>query len=430
MSTLFAILVIAVIALGAAVLSILYAYFRLRPGVLAVRASVNEAVKIASASKHQNILEGWRNDERRLSRTADKNETAIRKLENDAREIESSRLSDYQAFSAKLARLESGLERLRREAEDARKESKSIIGSQAEHKRHFGEIDEQIETLEKQLGQLERQSDEVGRSLTEQNRLTASALSEIEKNPVANASKALTHKRLLPADSVSVMVKDLAPKLALELTERHLYHLAHRVCLLESSAYGRLATSIEAITVRILAALHLTRDRGSKFTLLEIGTLYGIGGIALYDSVRFRSENKKLIVIDPLDGYYESEAQDFVAMAPVTRSVLEANLTIARVPQADTVIIQEKSESPESLQALADIDIDLLVIDGDHSYEGVKRDFENYFPKLRQGGVVIIDDYDVEEWPDIKRYADEKLIPRADIQVLFSQYRTLLLRKM
>ena len=36
--------------------------------------------------------------------------------------------------------------------------------------------------------------------------------------------------------------------------------------------------------------------------------------------------------------------------------------------------------------------VDLLFIDGDHSYEGVKRDFENYFPLVKKGGYVVFHD--------------------------------------
>jgi predicted O-methyltransferase YrrM len=35
---------------------------------------------------------------------------------------------------------------------------------------------------------------------------------------------------------------------------------------------------------------------------------------------------------------------------------------------------------------------DLIFIDGDHTYEGVKKDFENYFPMLNKGGIVFFHD--------------------------------------
>ena len=41
---------------------------------------------------------------------------------------------------------------------------------------------------------------------------------------------------------------------------------------------------------------------------------------------------------------------------------------------------------------LGDRPIDLLMIDGDHSYEGVRRDFELYAPLVREGGLVAFHD--------------------------------------
>ena len=37
--------------------------------------------------------------------------------------------------------------------------------------------------------------------------------------------------------------------------------------------------------------------------------------------------------------------------------------------------------------------IDLLFIDGDHSYKGVLDDFELYFPLVNSGGYIVFDDY-------------------------------------
>lgn len=36
--------------------------------------------------------------------------------------------------------------------------------------------------------------------------------------------------------------------------------------------------------------------------------------------------------------------------------------------------------------------IDLLFIDGDHSYEGAKHDIQHFVPRVRQGGAVVIHD--------------------------------------
>jgi predicted O-methyltransferase YrrM len=43
---------------------------------------------------------------------------------------------------------------------------------------------------------------------------------------------------------------------------------------------------------------------------------------------------------------------------------------------------------------MQDIKIDVLFIDGDHSYEGVKKDFELYSTLMSEKGIIIIHDTD------------------------------------
>lgn len=43
--------------------------------------------------------------------------------------------------------------------------------------------------------------------------------------------------------------------------------------------------------------------------------------------------------------------------------------------------------------------VDVLVIDGDHSYDGVRDDFERYAPLVRRGGLVLLHDIAVVDDP-------------------------------
>ena len=59
-------------------------------------------------------------------------------------------------------------------------------------------------------------------------------------------------------------------------------------------------------------------------------------------------------------------------------------------------VLQGDSHSPDILAhvkgVLAGRALDYLFIDGDHSYNGVKRDFEMYSPLVRSGGIVAFHD--------------------------------------
>jgi predicted O-methyltransferase YrrM len=51
--------------------------------------------------------------------------------------------------------------------------------------------------------------------------------------------------------------------------------------------------------------------------------------------------------------------------------------------------------------------VDILFIDGDHTYNGVKSDFELYSKLVKDGGYIVFDDYnDHVHSPDVKNYVD------------------------
>jgi cephalosporin hydroxylase len=64
-------------------------------------------------------------------------------------------------------------------------------------------------------------------------------------------------------------------------------------------------------------------------------------------------------------------------------------------------LLQGDSHSAEMLEqvnaTLAGQPLDYLFIDGDHRYEGVKRDFEMYGPLVRKGGLIAF--HDIVEGP-------------------------------
>lgn len=76
--------------------------------------------------------------------------------------------------------------------------------------------------------------------------------------------------------------------------------------------------------------------------------------------------------------------------------------TFAR-PKQRLVLVQGDSHTAEIQDRLRwELDgrqIDFLFIDGDHSYDGVKADFEEYAPLVRSGGVVAF--HDVAEYPEL-----------------------------
>ena len=50
---------------------------------------------------------------------------------------------------------------------------------------------------------------------------------------------------------------------------------------------------------------------------------------------------------------------------------------------------------------------DMILIDADHSYEGVKTDLYNYFSKLKLDGILVLHDYGCPTWPGVKKACDD-----------------------
>lgn len=242
-----------------------------------------------------------------------------------------------------------------------------------------------------------------------------------------NSTGFLAHQRQLTAAAAKDLVANWSEPLGLKHNERTLAYKAHKICLLEDASKGRLATAIETILVRMLAAESLCRNSG-RLRVLEIGTLFGIGATAIFSSNKSICKDVSLTLIDPLSGYYGEKEPDLITGEVLTRAMLEENLEIAGVPSQSVTILQGLSTDPAIRQAAGKQEYDLLVIDGDHSYEGVKADFDNYRDLVRPGGLIVFDDYAVNEWPRIKEYVDEHIAPRADLALVNTGWRTALYR--
>ncbi len=53
--------------------------------------------------------------------------------------------------------------------------------------------------------------------------------------------------------------------------------------------------------------------------------------------------------------------------------------------------------------------VDMVFIDGDHSYEGASGDIAGWIPHIKKGGLMLIHDYNAGPWPSVCRAVDELL---------------------
>lgn len=139
-------------------------------------------------------------------------------------------------------------------------------------------------------------------------------------------------------------------------------------------------------------------------TILEIGTARGG---TLFLASQLAHENALIISIDLPDGMYGGGYPDW--KIPLYKAFKKKNQTIELI-QGDShtneIVTQLKS-------VLKDKKIDYLFIDGDHTYDGVKQDFETYTQLLNKNAIVAFHDivsdksevpnhFVSEYWNDIK----------------------------
>lgn len=140
-----------------------------------------------------------------------------------------------------------------------------------------------------------------------------------------------------------------------------------------------LAYGVALMTPRQLAYLFGLARRSNARTAIEIGRYKGGGTIALAAGIR---PDGTLWSID--DGSLEGAAGRNGKAAPYDdqiRSLCDRFALDVRLLIGDSRTLELDVEA-----------VDIVLIDGDHRYEGVKSDFERWGKRVRVGGHVLLDD--------------------------------------
>ena len=136
-------------------------------------------------------------------------------------------------------------------------------------------------------------------------------------------------------------------------------------------------------------------------TVLEIGTAEG-GTLFLFS--RLADPRAKIISIDLPGG-------KFGGGYPKWKINLYKSFSLS---SQKLYLLRENSHSASALKHVKEIigtaPIDFLFIDGDHTYEGVKKDFEMYSLLVKEGGIIAF--HDIAEHPpekncDVRRFWEE-----------------------
>eukprot|EP00929_Paragymnodinium_shiwhaense_P079773 TRINITY_DN41586_c0_g1_i1.p1 TRINITY_DN41586_c0_g1~~TRINITY_DN41586_c0_g1_i1.p1 ORF type:complete len:402 (+),score=105.09 TRINITY_DN41586_c0_g1_i1:118-1323(+) len=158
--------------------------------------------------------------------------------------------------------------------------------------------------------------------------------------------------------------------------------------------FGSLGRTREEGLIKLLSALEKQREMGApgdgRLRMAEVG----VWKADLSEVLLERFPTLEMLLVDPYhlrnageggDQGYSSEAMD-TATERTQRFRARATHVVQRSVTAAEWI------EPESL--------DLVFVDGDHSYEGAKGDIEAWWPALRAGGIMAGHDYTLT-WPGV-----------------------------
>lgn len=143
---------------------------------------------------------------------------------------------------------------------------------------------------------------------------------------------------------------------------------------------------IQQVPEEISALLFKLLKTNNYSNFMEIGSAAGGTSRLFNDFFHF----KKMVILDN-----NSRNRKMV-------KVREKQL--AGLPLVEFVGDSQGAEANNFVRNLR-IELDLLFIDGDHSYKGVKNDYNNHLEFVRKGGYLIF--HDTVSYPEVGRFVNE-----------------------
>jgi hypothetical protein len=122
---------------------------------------------------------------------------------------------------------------------------------------------------------------------------------------------------------------------------------------------------------------------------VEIGSFEGRGSILIHDHL-CRNASSKLLCIDPFDDEYVKGNSQMAFWNKACNGQLNRFRTNT---SGYSKIIECIGTSDTQIPILVDNSVDFCYIDGDHSPDQVYKDAVNIFPKIKDGGIILFDDY-------------------------------------
>jgi hypothetical protein len=222
----------------------------------------------------------------------------------------------------------------------------------------------------------------------------------------------LPHRRKLNGEEITYLAKLLTNVFDSPVEPKLIEMIMNYISFIEKKMIGRIASHVDDLVIHYLMRYFSTintKEPISDLCHMEIGSLFGGSVILAHHAIKLAEKNIPLHVIEPFEGYY-GKGKDIITKEDITEVNFIKNLGIFEIPQKHIHIHKGFSGDSNILQQCNKLKVLSLLIDGDHSYNGVKNDWINYAHLVVPGGYILIDNYNDQYWPDVMKFINNEVL--------------------
>jgi hypothetical protein len=151
---------------------------------------------------------------------------------------------------------------------------------------------------------------------------------------------------------------------------------------------------------------HMVQTSPSGVTFVEVGAWRGRSTAHMAVEIL---NSGKYIFFYTVDTWQGSEEHYKDYFDDITTDALY-NDFLKNVEPVKHLVAPIRMSSTEAAALFEDNSLELVVLDGDHSYEGLSADIRAWWPKVKPGGIMAGDDYNEEYWPSVCKAIHDVLV--------------------
>lgn len=157
------------------------------------------------------------------------------------------------------------------------------------------------------------------------------------------------------------------------------------------------------LVLRMQALMGVTGD------LIEIGSWQGRSASFISFFVR---PGERLIVSDVFSKPENDVYSEYPSVEDVKKNIMKVNQDI----DSSQLIFLEGNSS--NMRVPTDANFRFAHVDGGHAFQECYQDLINITPRIIRNGIVVVDDYDHPDWPDVKPAVDIWLKEHKQFRIL------------